>query len=129
VAAKLQAIKERRYIQKGRVQSLTSYFSVPTGDQDIHMVYDASTSGLNSSLWAPSFGLPTVDTLTRSVEPYFWMGGLDIGEMFLSFSLHPEMQEYCGVDLKPYLSKPEESAKAPWERWTRCVMGLKPSPY
>jgi hypothetical protein len=74
VTAKLQAVKERRCIQKGKVQHLTSYFSVSKGDQDIRMVYDASKSDLNSSLWAPSFGLPTVDTLTRSVEPYFWMG-------------------------------------------------------
>ena len=49
--------------------------------------------------------------------------------MFLSFPLYPEVQEYCGVDLNPYLSNLEEPAKPPWEGWTRCVMGLKPSPY
>ena len=63
VAAKLKTVRERRYIRKGIVKSLTSYFAVPKGDSDIRLVYDASKSGLNAHLWSPSFHLPTMDAL------------------------------------------------------------------
>jgi hypothetical protein len=65
------------------------------------MVYDASKSGLNKSLWAANFGLPTVDALCRNKDPTSWMGDLDIGEMFLNFPFHPDLQPFCGVDLRP----------------------------
>jgi hypothetical protein len=129
VAAKLEVVRDKRYVCKGTVTSLTSYFSVPKGDQDIRLVYDASKSGLNKSLWAPNFGLPTVDTLTRGITSKFWMGDLDIGEMFLNFPLHPSLHPVCGIDLRPYVCKDPKQSKTLWERWARCVMGLKPSPY
>jgi len=71
VATKLAGVRDKRYVCKGTVTSLTSYFSVPKGDQDIRLVYDVSKSGLNKSLWAPNFGLPMVDTLTRGITPTF----------------------------------------------------------
>ncbi len=89
------------------------------------MVYDATRSRLNDSLWAPGFGLPIVDSLTRGIDEQTWMGDLDIGEMFLNFCLHPELQPYAGVDLRPFGS----GGATLWERWTRCLMGLKSSPY
>jgi len=95
------------------------------GDRDIRMVYDATRSRLNDSLWAPGFGLPIVDSLTRGIDEQTWMGDLDIGEMFLNFCLHPELQPYAGVDLRPFGS----GGATLWERWTRCLMGLKSSPY
>jgi hypothetical protein len=81
-------------------------------------------------LWAPWFPLPTVDSLLRSVEPGTWMADNDVGEMFLNFVLHESIQALCGVDLTKYF--PEgvpEGTKVLWERWTRCAMGLRPSPY
>jgi len=129
VASKLSAVRSRKYLRKDEVRSLTSFFSVPKGDQDICMVYDASKSSLNKSLWAANFGLPTVETLCRSVDPTCWMGDLDIGEMFLNFPLHPDLQPFCGVDLKPYFGGRDNSHKSIWERWVCCVMGLKPSPF
>lgn len=69
VQAKLLTVRGKGYITKGKVCSLTSYFCVPKGDQDIRMVYDATKSRLNSCLWAPNFGLPTVNTLTQNVNP------------------------------------------------------------
>jgi hypothetical protein len=44
------SILEKDYIAKGTVHSLTSFFSVPKGDSDIRMVYDATASGLNDCL-------------------------------------------------------------------------------
>jgi hypothetical protein len=129
VAEKLESVRSKKYIDKGEVLSLTSYFWVAKGDSDIRMVYDASRSGLNQALWAPNFGLPTVDMLVRGVHESTWMGDLDIGEMFLNFCLHPELRPYCGVDLKPYFPDEGEKHRSLWERWQRCMMGLKPSPY
>ncbi len=62
IRAKLEIPVAHRYIVKGSVSSLTSYFAVPKGDTDIRLVYDASKSGLNSSLWVPSFSLPSMET-------------------------------------------------------------------
>ncbi len=57
------------------------------------------------------------------------MGDLGIGEMFLNFCLDPDVVPLCRVDLKPYF--PEECAADGmiWEQLTRCMMGLKSSPY
>jgi hypothetical protein len=81
-------------------------------------------------LWAPWFPLPTIDSLLRSVEPGTWMADNDVGEMFLNFVLHESIQALCGVDLTKYF--PEgipDGTKVLWERWTRCAMGLRSSPY
>lgn len=129
VKDKLATVRDKRYIDKGKVLSLTSYFGVPKGDQDIRLVYDATKSKLNASLWAPNFGLPTVDTLTRGIDDQSWLGDIDIGEMFLNFMLHPTLQPYAGIDLRPYFSKSGSQGHTLWERWVRCLMGLKPSPY
>jgi hypothetical protein len=66
--AKLETIHSHGYISLGQVASLTGFFAVPKGESDICMVYDATKSGLNDSLWAPSFGLPTVDSTLRSID-------------------------------------------------------------
>ncbi len=124
VCKKLQLVRSRRYVSPGQVVSLTSYFSVPKGEGDIRMVYDATKSGLNSCLWVPSFALPGAEVLIRAMDENSWMGDLDLGDMFLNFPLDRNLVPYCGIDLKPYM--PEVQS---WERWTRCMMGLKPSPY
>jgi len=61
--AKLENVLDKGYIRPGRVKSLTGYFGVLKGPTDIRMVYDATRSGLNATLWSPNFGLPTVETL------------------------------------------------------------------
>jgi hypothetical protein len=129
VKEKLNTVRKRKYISKGHVRILTSYFCVPKGEDDVRIVYDATRSQLNRSLWAPNFGLPTVESLTRHILESCWMGDLDIGEMFLNFCLHPDLQPYCGVDVKPYFLEESGQGLTQWERWVRCVRGLKPSPY
>lgn len=93
------------------------------------MVYDASKSQLNACLWAPNFALPMVDTLVSGIDEHSWLGDIDIGEMFFNFMLHPELQPYAGVDLRPYWQEECPRNQTLWERWVRCLMGLKPSPY
>ena len=131
VRNKLITVRERGYIAIGFIIALTSYFSVPKGDDDIRVVYDGTKSGLNAALWAPWFPLPTIEGHLRAVEAGYYMGDLDIGEMFLNFILDEEIQQYAGVDLTPYF--PDElttrKIKVLWERWTRCAMGFTTSPY
>jgi hypothetical protein len=124
VREKLAMVWKKRYIVKREVKSLTSYFSLPKGDQDIRMVYDATKSTLNKCLQAPNFGLPTVGSLVKGIDESVWMEDLDIGEMFLNFCLYPELQPYCGVDVKPYFS---DEGK-PWEVG-EVFDGIKTSPY
>jgi hypothetical protein len=85
--------------------------------------------GLNASLWAPNFPLPTVENHVKGVLEHSWMGDLDITEMFLNFCLHEEVQSLCGVDLRGYFPEEATQGKTLWERWVRCMMGLKTSPY
>jgi hypothetical protein len=55
----------RSYIAGGRVDSLTAFFAVKKGDDDVRPVYDGSISGLNDSIWMPRFVLPTIQTHLR----------------------------------------------------------------
>jgi hypothetical protein len=122
---KIGKVRKRRYIAAGPFESLTSFFAVPKGLDDIRMVYDGTKSGLNEALWVPRFPLPTVDTLLRAVEPGTYMSNMDIGEMFLNFVLHESMQALCGVGLTNYFGEGQILC----ERWTQAAMGLKSLPY
>ena len=132
---KLSKVRDRRYVvgPTDSVHSLTSFFAVPKGDDDVRMVYDGTKSGLNDCIWVPRFPLPTVATHLRAVEPGTFMGDMDVGEMFLNFVLHESMQALCGVDLTEFFgeagTEPNSKPKLLWERWVRAAMGLKSSPY
>jgi len=129
---KLEKVKTLGNVQPGTVSSLTSYFSVPKGDSDIRMVYDGTKSGLNDSMWAPWFALPTIENHLRFVGVETYLGDTDIGDMFHNFVLHERVQKSAGIDVTPFF--PEEltrkrELKAIWLRWVRSAMGLKSSPY
>ncbi len=36
------------------------------------------------------------------------MGDLDMGEQFLNFPMHPDLQVFCGIDVQLYLGKGTE---------------------
>jgi len=64
------------------------------------------------------------------VDDDYWAADNDYGEMFLNFWLHPDLRQYCGVDLTGTF--PEElgdGKQVVWEAWSRNAMGLSPSPY
>ena len=66
VKDKLSKVLDKGYVELCDIQELEAMmymFSVPKGETDIRMVYDGSRSGLNESLWAPWFALPTLDGL------------------------------------------------------------------
>jgi hypothetical protein len=53
VIKKLSKARERGYIAPGLVGSLTAFFAVPKGKDNIRLVYDGPVSGLNLSIWVP----------------------------------------------------------------------------
>lgn len=134
-AEKINKVRKMGYIVQGVVRSLTHYFSVEKGLTDIRMVYNGSSSGLNSALWAPHFSLPTVTQELRSIVQGTHMADRDIGDMFLNFLLGEEVREYCGVDVSwvrsadPEDAEWEKSRLMNWERWERDMMGLLDSPF
>jgi hypothetical protein len=100
---------------------------VPKGEDDIHLVYNGSVSGLNITLWVPCFFLPTIRTHLRAVEENTFMVDLDIGEMFLNFILHKDLLALAGVDLSHYFE--DEKYGPLWEAWHRPAMGLRLLPF
>jgi hypothetical protein len=88
---KLDKVRKRRYIGAAFVRSLTSFFAVPKGLEDIRMVYDGTISGLNDCIWVPRFVLPTIETHLRSVDEETYMADVDVGDCFLNFILHKEL--------------------------------------
>ena len=128
---KLSNVRAKSYVQPGFVKSLTSYFAVPKAKTDIRVVYDATACGLNEGLWAPNFFLPTVDSILRNASSSTWFGDIDLGEMFLNYPLDEAVRPYAGVDVSNVdLTELElKGLKRIIERWVRCLMGFKPSPY
>jgi hypothetical protein len=126
VHSKLSKVWSQDHIEPGFVKSLTGYFPVPKTKRDIRMVYDASKCGLNDLVWAPNVFVPSVDSMVDLLDSKSWMGDIDLGEMFLNFSLDPKVRPLVGVDLSPYF---EHDGNPLWERWCRCLMGFKASPY
>jgi hypothetical protein len=133
VIEKIQKVRMRWYIADGYVVSLTSFFDVPKGDDDIRLVYDGLVGGLDDSLWVLRFALPTLNGHLRAVEEGTYMGDLDVGECFLNFMLHPTLRRYAGVGFTLFFPTtgcmgPNEASTV-WETWLRAAMGLKSSPY
>ena len=69
--------------------------------------------------------------MIRTILPGYYCGDNDFGEMFLNYWLHKELMPYVGVDITRTFS--EEVEKRGLSEllvvWTRCAMGLTPSPY
>lgn len=127
IQEKVSKVLKRRYLGVGAVKSLISFFAVPKGPDDIRVVYNGTSSGLNGVMWVPRFPLPTLARHLRQVGPRTHMADADLGEMFLNFPLHWILKELCGVDLSQHV--PLESGKRHWVRWERAAMGLRSSPY
>ena len=95
---KLHKFQKRWYIIQGHVSSLTNYFCVPKGLDDVRMVSDATQCGLNMVVSPPNFFMPTIDCSLRSVEISTWSGDIDLGEMFLNYILNQDITSHAGVD-------------------------------
>ena len=132
---KILAMWGKRYLDapQGRLKSAISYFAVPKGIvenvvQDWRVVFHAGANGLNDCIWAPSFWLPSVESLIRIVDTGSFMEDRDVGEMFLNYELHPTVRKFAGVDVKP-LGFTSEECPYRWLWWTKNLMGFRSSPY
>jgi len=133
VVRKITKVRERDYIIQGvTVLSLIHMFDVHKGTDDIRLVYNGTSSGLNRSLFGPHFTLPTVDTTLRALEQGSMSADIDIAEIFLNFMLDPKFRPYCGVDVSGIRSDDplfEQERRSTWEAWCRLWMGQTDSPY
>ena len=82
IKTKADQIRERKYVTSGEVKSLLNIFHVPNGLDDIWLANDGTKSCLNAAVWSPNFFLPTVTSLSRSIEATTWMTDVDLGEFF-----------------------------------------------
>jgi hypothetical protein len=98
--AKLVQVRIRGYISPGQVSGETHYFCVGKGLDNIRMVYNGTSCGLNNALWAPQFGLPAVKQTLRSLLPGYHQCDLNVSKQFLNFPLHQDLREYSGVDVR-----------------------------
>ena len=128
---KLLNVRQHGYVTKGHAISLTGFFAVKKGLSDIRVVYDATKCGLNEAVWAPNFYLPTIDASLHCMDPSTICGDIDLGEIFLNYPLDEALQPYAGVDITDMevQHRTVYVATRCWERWVRCLMGFRPSPY
>ena len=138
VYEKLLVCLQKGYIQltpERLVKNYIDYFEVKKGLTDIRVVFNGASCGLNTSLFASNFWLPTSKTLTRLLSFGYRSVDLDIGEMFPNFPLHISLQPYSGVDLSQFRTQlndilPEalKSNKRLSGVWSRLWFGMKNSP-
>jgi hypothetical protein len=129
---KIDKVRLRHCILAGRVSNLTDFFDVPKGDEDVRVVHNGASSGLNEVLWAPGFFLPNADSAARLLMFCSFTVDPDLGEMFLNFPMDPAIRPFAGVDLmamRDYLSDPAPKGSRMLERWERLFMGMKSSPH
>jgi hypothetical protein len=67
--AKVVQVHQQGYIKQGVVVSGTNYFCVDKGTLDIRMVYNGTSWGLNTYLYALHYNLLSVCVLTQPPVP------------------------------------------------------------
>ena len=90
----------------GQVKSLVNCFAAPKGvlkgvTLDWRIVFHAGANNLNDLVWAPSFALPSLNSLLRIIDTSTLMSDRDMGKMFLNFMLDPRVWKYAAIDLGP----------------------------
>jgi hypothetical protein len=139
---KIKKVLQRGYVvipdAMNYIKSLIDFFEVPKNN-DIRLVYNGTSCGLNEVLYAPNFWLPTPASAARVLGSGYYMVDIDLGEMFLNFPLPFVLQRCSGIDVSTFkqeinededlTSFPDDDKSRAWANWNRCWMGLKPSPY
>ena len=137
---KLRKLLLKRYLVPGLVRLTTPRFPVIKIDspdpavRDIRVVWDASRSGVNGTMYTPSFFLPSLQTLLRRMESGMFCGDFDIGEQFHNFLLHPSEQQYHGAEiprqlLTTFLERFPTLHVTRFMRWGRLPFGWQSAPY
>ena len=139
ILAKIVKSVRRNYLKPAslsKVKNLIDYFAVPKAE-DIRLVLNGSSCGLNKAVWASNFWLPTALTMTRQLGFNYKFVDIDLGEMFLNFPLDPKLIYYSGMDVSHF--KDEIESQIPGLKFdsstarsilvnTRNWMGFRPSP-
>ena len=126
----MRKLVSRGYITEGLILILTSFFAVPKVKYDIHMVFDATVSGINNYICAPNFTFPSMGSLFMMVGPETHMVELYVGEIFYNFRLSLMLAKYCGVYLGFYMGHKKDCQETPlWMCWVQLMMGLVLYPY
>ena len=130
---KILNVRRKGYFgSESKVKLLTYFFPVSKtwkeegGENlvdEIRMVYDATQSGLDDTVWAPWFAMPTVESYLQVVEAGKFMVDCDMGEMFLNFMLEPSIRLHSGVDLSKRF--PEEGVVSRWMLDLHHILQLK----
>ena len=94
VAEKVNKVRRLLYVRPGKVCSQIDVFIIPKGLDDIRLVYNMTSCGLNKVMWAPWFALPGIRSHLRSVEVNTFLGDMDMGDMFHNYILHPLLQSH-----------------------------------
>ena len=138
VSSKISIMVSKAYLEPGFVRTSLHYFAVPKGDDDIRVVFDGTSCGLNETLWSPNFFLPTSRNAAELLSFETWMLDVDFAEFFHNFFADSRIRKHAGVDLSPLspffdhdvIRQSDESGlKFMGLRWGRLFMGMRPSPY
>ena len=98
------------------------------------MVNNSTSCVLNLALWAPHFGLPIFQHTLRTLLPGYSKCNMDVGEMFWTYPIHPDLIPFAGVDITQINSRLDKEGwnqdrTRVWECWANNFMGLTDSPY
>lgn len=144
LAIKIAQVRKNNYIAScGPTLSNVNYFGtikihelLATGKIeviDIRVVYDVTASGLNNTICAPNFWLPTIDCALRGMNFGSWVISFDLGDMFLNFPLSHSLQLYVEIRMEQLHKIIESMEGQPliwtWESWVRYLMGFTASPF
>ena len=127
-AEKLEARGKQFYLEAlGHVTDSLSYFAVAKGETDICVVFHGTACGLNDTLWAPNFFLPSATSAAMLMTVDTWMADMNFGEMFHNFPMEEQMRKCSGVKFETRTSEGGRVTKM--LRWSRLFKGMQPSPY
>ena len=124
--SKLRKVRKRGYIQPGFVKSLTGHFTVPTVKTNIRVVFDATQCRLNNANVGTQFLLAHF-----GFHSYNWLISYPVWRYRLGqdvSALDMDVCAYTEVDVTK-VAEASEMRKRVLERWTRTLMGFRPSPY
>ena len=118
------------------IVSKVDYFPVPKGEDDIRPVFNGTSCGLNKTVFAPNFYLPSADSLCDTLHYEYTSVDIDLGEMFNNYPLHPSLKAVSGIDLSQFREEimkhfPDHIKSNPdlLYSWSRVWMGLRPAPF
>lgn len=76
VSSEIETMISKSYVEPGFVRTSLHYFAVPIGDNDIRVVFDGTSCGLNETSWSSFFSSPRPEMLQsycRHLRHGCWM--------------------------------------------------------